>query len=170
MANRFQTSRMEIFSYLKQLENILFGHISFCFLDILGEIEIGCHFPSLFYQIAKPTGVTNECVAWPSLASTITQYLWLHNLCDDRSHNWAEVLTIRISNMADELTKVGGRRISVLFGSQTGTAQEVAERIGREAKRRYIPASVLALDDYNVVSLPRYNWAKIFSIFFLISN
>ncbi|XP_078382662.1 NADPH-dependent diflavin oxidoreductase 1-like isoform X2 [Oculina patagonica] len=55
--------------------------------------------------------------------------------------------------MADELTKVGGRRISVLFGSQTGTAQEVAERIGREAKRRYISASVLALDDYNVTKL-----------------
>lgn len=54
--------------------------------------------------------------------------------------------------MADELSKVRGRRISVLYGSQTGTAQEVAERIGREAKRRYLSASVLALDDYNVVS------------------
>ena len=56
--------------------------------------------------------------------------------------------------MADELSKVRGRRISVLYGSQTGTAQEVAERIGREAKRRYLSASVLALDDYNVVSAP----------------
>ena len=43
----------------------------------------------------------------------------------------------------------------MLFGSQTGTAQEVAERIGREAKRRYLSVCVLALDDYNVVSLCR---------------
>ncbi|KAJ7339371.1 NADPH-dependent diflavin oxidoreductase 1 [Desmophyllum pertusum] len=55
--------------------------------------------------------------------------------------------------MADELSKDRGRRISVLYGSQTGTAQEVAERIGREAKRRYLSASVLALDDYNVTRL-----------------
>ncbi|XP_058946686.2 NADPH-dependent diflavin oxidoreductase 1-like isoform X1 [Pocillopora verrucosa] len=55
--------------------------------------------------------------------------------------------------MADEMTRAGGRRLSVLYGSQTGTAQEVAERIGREAKRRYLSASVLALDDYNVMKL-----------------
>lgn len=58
--------------------------------------------------------------------------------------------------MADDLSKneqQSSRRISVLFGSQTGTAQEVAERIGREAKRRYLSVCVLALDDYNVVSL-----------------
>lgn len=67
--------------------------------------------------------------------------------------NGQRSLPLEFSNMADELSKVGGRRISVLYGSQTGTAQEVAERIGREAKRRYLSASVLALDDYNVVSL-----------------
>ena len=54
--------------------------------------------------------------------------------------------------MADESRS---RRICVLYGSQTGTAQEVAERIGREAKRRYLSATVLALDDYNVVSCKR---------------
>lgn len=64
-------------------------------------------------------------------------------------------LPLAFSNMADDLLKNKARRISVLFGSQTGTAQEVAERIGREAKRRYLSASVLALDDYNVVSLVR---------------
>ena len=53
--------------------------------------------------------------------------------------------------MADERS----RRICVLYGSQTGTAQEVAERIGREAKRRHLLATVLALDDYNVVSCKR---------------
>ncbi|CAH3041690.1 unnamed protein product [Porites lobata] len=55
--------------------------------------------------------------------------------------------------MADDLSKISGRKISVLYGSQTGTAQEVAERIGREAKRRHLSASVLALDDYDVTRL-----------------
>ncbi|XP_015765584.1 PREDICTED: NADPH-dependent diflavin oxidoreductase 1-like [Acropora digitifera] len=54
--------------------------------------------------------------------------------------------------MAD-LPKNVIRRISVLFGSQTGTAQEVAERIGREAKRRFLSVTVMALDDYNVTKL-----------------
>ena len=53
--------------------------------------------------------------------------------------------------MADEVN-LCGRQIAVLYGSETGTAREVAERIGREAKRRYFPARVIALDDYNVVS------------------
>ena len=57
-----------------------------------------------------------------------------------------------LTKMADDLSKISGRKISVLYGSQTGTAQEVAERIGREAKRRHLSASVLALDDYDVVS------------------
>lgn len=63
-------------------------------------------------------------------------------------------LLLVVSNMADGLSR-NGRRISVLFGSQTGTAQEVAERIAREGKRRYLSVCVLALDDYNVVSLER---------------
>ncbi|XP_067017223.1 NADPH-dependent diflavin oxidoreductase 1-like [Acropora muricata] len=54
--------------------------------------------------------------------------------------------------MAD-LPKNVSRRISVLFGSQTGTAQEVAERIGREAKRRFLSVTVMTLDDYNVTKL-----------------
>ena len=72
--------------------------------------------------------------------------------------------SIKFSVMADEMTRAVGRRLSVLYGSQTGTAQEVAERIGREAKRRYLSASVLALDDYNVVCLSSdvYSYVKIF--------
>ena len=71
--------------------------------------------------------------------------------------------SIKFTVMADEMTRAG-RRLSVLYGSQTGTAQEVAERIGREAKRRYLSASVLALDDYNVVCLSSdvYSYVKIF--------
>lgn len=40
----------------------------------------------------------------------------------------------------------------MLFGSQTGTAQDTAERIGREAKRRHLWCRVEALDSCDVVS------------------
>ena len=63
---------------------------------------------------------------------------------------WASGIPVSIAKMADE---EGRRQVTVLYGSQTGTAQEVAERIGREAKRRYLLARVIALDDYNVVSI-----------------
>ncbi|XP_042335285.1 NADPH-dependent diflavin oxidoreductase 1 [Sceloporus undulatus] len=46
-----------------------------------------------------------------------------------------------------------GRKILVLFGSQTGTAQDTAERIGREAKRRHFRCRVEALDAFGVASL-----------------
>ena len=41
----------------------------------------------------------------------------------------------------------------VLYGSQTGTAQDVAERIGREAYRRHIHARVMPMDAYPIASL-----------------
>ncbi|XP_006900668.1 PREDICTED: NADPH-dependent diflavin oxidoreductase 1 isoform X2 [Elephantulus edwardii] len=44
-------------------------------------------------------------------------------------------------------------RLLVLFGSQTGTAEDVAERLGREARRRRLGCRVLALDAYPVVNL-----------------
>ncbi|XP_061164721.1 NADPH-dependent diflavin oxidoreductase 1-like [Saccostrea echinata] len=45
------------------------------------------------------------------------------------------------------------RKILILYGSQTGTAQDVAERFAREAKRRLLSTRVMALDDYNVANL-----------------
>ncbi|XP_060269686.1 NADPH-dependent diflavin oxidoreductase 1 isoform X2 [Ovis aries] len=44
-------------------------------------------------------------------------------------------------------------RLLVLFGSQTGTAQDVSERLGREARRRQLSCRVEALDSYPVVNL-----------------
>ncbi|XP_069039695.1 NADPH-dependent diflavin oxidoreductase 1 isoform X2 [Lepisosteus oculatus] len=41
----------------------------------------------------------------------------------------------------------------VLYGSQTGTAQDTAERIGRQAQRRRVQVRVEALDSYNVAHL-----------------
>ncbi|XP_065917009.1 NADPH-dependent diflavin oxidoreductase 1-like isoform X2 [Dysidea avara] len=45
------------------------------------------------------------------------------------------------------------RKLLVLFGSQTGTAQDVAERIGRDAKRRHFAVRVFAMDAYNKAEL-----------------
>ncbi|XP_063000895.1 NADPH-dependent diflavin oxidoreductase 1 isoform X2 [Elgaria multicarinata webbii] len=45
------------------------------------------------------------------------------------------------------------RKILILFGSQTGTAEDTAERIGREAKRRHFQCRIEALDSYNVATL-----------------
>ncbi|KAM9081766.1 NADPH-dependent diflavin oxidoreductase 1 isoform 1-T1 [Megaptera novaeangliae] len=44
-------------------------------------------------------------------------------------------------------------RLLVLFGSQTGTAQDVSERLSREAWRRELGCRVQALDSYPVVNL-----------------
>nr|XP_023398425.1 NADPH-dependent diflavin oxidoreductase 1 [Loxodonta africana] len=44
-------------------------------------------------------------------------------------------------------------QLLVLFGSQTGTAEDTAERLGREARRRRLRCRVLALDSYPVVNL-----------------
>ncbi|XP_041368250.1 NADPH-dependent diflavin oxidoreductase 1-like [Gigantopelta aegis] len=44
-------------------------------------------------------------------------------------------------------------KLLVLYGSQTGTAQDVAERIGREGKRRHFTVRVMSLDSYAVAGL-----------------
>jgi len=45
----------------------------------------------------------------------------------------------------------GERRIVILYGSQTGTAQDVAERIERDAIRRHFLVSIKPLDHYDIV-------------------
>ncbi|CAN8000134.1 unnamed protein product [Ixodes hexagonus] len=46
-----------------------------------------------------------------------------------------------------------GTRFLILYGSQTGTAQDVAERIGRYAKRYRFRVSVQAMDEYPITDL-----------------
>lgn len=41
------------------------------------------------------------------------------------------------------------RKLLVLYGSQTGTAQDVAERIGRDGKRRHFAVKVFPMDSYD---------------------
>ncbi|XP_058014928.1 NADPH-dependent diflavin oxidoreductase 1 isoform X5 [Ahaetulla prasina] len=48
---------------------------------------------------------------------------------------------------------MAARKMLVLYGSQTGTAQDNAERVGREARRRHFHCKVEALDNYQVANL-----------------
>lgn len=45
------------------------------------------------------------------------------------------------------------RRLTVLYGSQTGTAEDVAGRVGREGRRRHFQITVTALDSYDKVPM-----------------
>lgn len=44
-------------------------------------------------------------------------------------------------------------KLTILYGSQTGNAQDVSERIWRESKRYYFTGFVKSMDDYNVLDL-----------------
>uniref|UniRef100_A0A1Y1KHU1 NADPH-dependent diflavin oxidoreductase 1 n=3 Tax=Photinus pyralis TaxID=7054 RepID=A0A1Y1KHU1_PHOPY len=46
-------------------------------------------------------------------------------------------------------------RITILYGSQTGNAQDVAERIWRESRRYYFTGCVKAMDDYDIINLTK---------------
>ena len=61
------------------------------------------------------------------------------------------------------------RQLLILYGSQTGTAQDVAERIGREAKRRHFSTRVIPLDSYNVVGGKHMLWVKDFTNIYLLN-
>lgn len=45
------------------------------------------------------------------------------------------------------------RRFVILYGSQTGTAEDVAERIGRKARRYMFRVNVMAMDEYPLTEL-----------------
>jgi sulfite reductase alpha subunit-like flavoprotein len=45
------------------------------------------------------------------------------------------------------------RKILILYGSETGCAQDTAERIGRQARRRYFKTRVIAMDEYERVRI-----------------
>ena len=45
------------------------------------------------------------------------------------------------------------RKLLILFGSQTGTAEDVAERIGRGAWRRHFRARVMPMDEIDVAQM-----------------
>lgn len=45
------------------------------------------------------------------------------------------------------------RCLTILYGSQTGTAQDISENIWRESKRYHFEGGVKAMDDYDVTRL-----------------
>lgn len=45
------------------------------------------------------------------------------------------------------------RTVTTLYGSQTGTAQDISEQIWRESKKFHFKGSVMAMDDYDVRKL-----------------
>jgi sulfite reductase alpha subunit-like flavoprotein len=44
------------------------------------------------------------------------------------------------------------RRLKIIFASQTGTAEDVADRIARQAERKRFHVDVVDVADYEVVS------------------
>ena len=50
-------------------------------------------------------------------------------------------------------------RVCILFGSQTGSAADVAERLQRVAVRHHLPTVLQSLDDYPIASLVREKMA-----------
>lgn len=53
--------------------------------------------------------------------------------------------------MVFKLTMAG--KMIILYGSQTGTAQDISENIWRESKRFHFKGAVKPMDDYNVTEL-----------------
>jgi sulfite reductase alpha subunit-like flavoprotein len=49
------------------------------------------------------------------------------------------------------LQAMESRKLLLLYGSETGCAQDTAERIGRQARRRHFKARVIAMDEYDRV-------------------
>jgi sulfite reductase alpha subunit-like flavoprotein len=49
--------------------------------------------------------------------------------------------------------KMAADRLLILYGSQTGCAQDMAERIGREGKRRHLQTKVQSMDQYDISAL-----------------
>ncbi|XP_072792598.1 NADPH-dependent diflavin oxidoreductase 1 isoform X2 [Taeniopygia guttata] len=72
------------------------------------------------------------------------------SLADDVSGSCRAAVT---SEAAWSRSVMAERGLLVLFGSQTGTAQDVAERVGREARRRHLRCRVQALDSCDVANL-----------------
>ncbi|XP_077140107.1 NADPH-dependent diflavin oxidoreductase 1 [Ranitomeya variabilis] len=52
-----------------------------------------------------------------------------------------------------QISQTADRNLLILYGSQMGTAEDMAERVGREARRRHFTCRVDSIDSYNIVNL-----------------
>jgi sulfite reductase alpha subunit-like flavoprotein len=66
-----------------------------------------------------------------------------------------ELKSIRPEEMSDGITPRTRARLLILYGSETGTAEDVAEMIGRESRRLLFDTRVMAMDTYASVLLPQ---------------
>jgi sulfite reductase alpha subunit-like flavoprotein len=54
------------------------------------------------------------------------------------------------------------RPLLILYGSETGTAQDVAENLARQARRRHFNTRVIAMDEYDKVEACS-TWKAVYS-------
>ena len=66
-------------------------------------------------------------------------------------HNGLSAINSLFFVPGSEITAMDERSLVILYGSQTGTAADTAERIWREAKCRHFKTRLLALDEYPIV-------------------
>ncbi|CAJ0935457.1 unnamed protein product [Ranitomeya imitator] len=52
-----------------------------------------------------------------------------------------------------QISQTADRNLLILYGSQMGTAEDMAERVGREARHRHFTCRVDSIDSYNIVNL-----------------
>jgi sulfite reductase alpha subunit-like flavoprotein len=78
------------------------------------------------------------------------------SLHDERHLNFFFLTPSTVSAMSDDDEEGIERRFTILYGTETGNSQDVAERIARQARRRQIATNVFSMDEYDIVSLTQY--------------
>ena len=63
-----------------------------------------------------------------------------------------EELQLEKLSISDKSPNVSERQLLILYGSQTGCAQDVAERMLRQAKRRHFKTRIYSMDAYDRVN------------------
>lgn len=63
------------------------------------------------------------------------------------------LLVLSSNRRLSRCDRMSSPALLLLYGSQTGTAQDTAERVARQAQRARLGVRVQALDTYNVVSI-----------------
>ncbi|TVK72989.1 NADPH-dependent diflavin oxidoreductase 1 [Bagarius yarrelli] len=107
------------------------------------SFELGCGVQRPSSSLAA--GCSGHLRAWLRGAAAIfelgSEFANLLQLAVERRNVW--------SCRTNVLVCMSHHALLVLYGSQTGTAQDTAERIGRQAQRKRIKVRVQALDTYN---------------------
>lgn len=63
-----------------------------------------------------------------------------------------EELSLEKLTISDQPPSVSKRQMLILYGSQTGCAQDVAERMSRQARRRHFAVRLYSMDEYDRVN------------------